>query len=218
MVGLWLFWANVSAQNVEGDRYKSPKGINYLVTIPVNYDDEDEHPLILFLHGGDRSNVKHHPSKYAAKAGLDFPFVVAAPHCSSGCGWASADIDKILEAIVANYKIDRERIYVTGYSMGGAGTWSTLARFPSWFAAGAPIAGSGNARDICKAKKVAIRAYHATDDSIIPYSGSKRMIDALKECNANAELKTYSEGDHWIWPQVFQSKDFYQWLLAQTRN
>lgn len=208
------------AQTNLGKEYTSKtEKIPYLVATPDNYQTEGTavYPVLLFLHGGDRSNTKHHPLKYAKKAGIDFPFITIAPHCTSGCNWANVNFDKLLEEIAANYKIDKDRIYVTGYSMGGYGTWSAIANFPDLFAAAAPICGGGNEGSICKAKGLAIKAFHGDKDRVIPHSASVKLVNALKKCKANAELVTIEGGDHGIWPKLFQDPKFYDWFLTQKR-
>ena len=207
------------AQSDFGTRKKlSQTGLEYLITLPEGYaQDGDKVPVILFLHGGDRSNTKHHPSRYAKRAGITFPFLVVAPHCSYGCVWSKVDFDALLSQVLRDYNIDRSRIYVTGYSMGGYGTWSTISRFPQWFAAASPIAGGGNPKTICQAKSVTIRAYHGNQDSVTPYAQSKKLIDKLAQCEADATLQTLNGEDHWIWPQIFSDEKFYSWLLSHSQ-
>ncbi len=189
--------------------------IPYLVSTPENYSEDKDalHPTILFLHGGDRSNTRHHPKKYAKKAGIDFPFIVIAPHCTSGCSWGRVDFASLLDEVGKEYRIDKSRVYITGYSMGGYGTWSAISRFPDLFAAAAPLAGGGNEKTICKANKLPIRAYHGDKDNVIPHSESVKLVSALKKCDGNAELTTIEGGNHGIWMAIFQDAKFFEWLL-----
>lgn len=217
-----LYFTNslVLAQVDLGEAYQlKGSNLNYLVSTPDGYEANgtSTYPMILFLHGGDRSNTKHHPKKYAEQAGLKFPFIVVAPHCSSGCNWASVDYDALVSEVLQGFKVDQERIYITGYSMGGYGTWSALTKSPNWFAAAAPIAGGGNANTICNAKEISIRAYHGDKDNVISHSRSKELIDKLKSCDANAELFTIPGGGHGIWPRLFQDQRFYDWLLSHSK-
>jgi len=192
--------------------------IPYLISLPSDYKNNPgkRHPLILFLHGGDGSNTKHHPKKYAMTEGINFPFVVIAPSCNSGCSWQSVNFGKLISEVTDKYNIDKKNIYVMGYSMGGYGTWSAIVRFPELFAAATPICGSGDATKICVAKDMAIKAFHAKDDNVIPFSGSKKMIDALEKCGGNATLKIATTGGHGIWPYIFSDPEFYQWLLSKS--
>ncbi|MEQ9425353.1 MAG: dienelactone hydrolase family protein [Cyclobacteriaceae bacterium] len=95
--------------------------------------------------------------------------------------------------------------------------WSALSRFPDLFAAAAPIAGGGNAKDVCKAKNVAIRAYHGDSDNVISHGKSAEMIEALKACGAKAELITYKGVNHGSWPITYRDPEFYQWLLSNSK-
>lgn len=214
-----LFSSQLQAQTDLGEnKVLDSQELNYRVALPEGYTKEGKgSSLILFLHGGDGSNTKHHPKKYAEQAGLDFPFMVVAPHCTRGCSWSTVDYDALLSEVLREYNVDKTRIYVTGYSMGGYGTWSAISKSPDWFAAAAPIAGGGNTQTICNASGIAIRAYHGNNDSVTPYSGSQKLISKLKDCGAQAELITIQNGDHWIWPDLFKDPTFYDWLLAQSR-
>ena len=102
--------------------------------------------------------------------------------------------------------------------MGSYGTWRALTKFPELFAAAAPICGGGDASKICAAKDVAVKAFHAKDDNVTPYSKSVSMIKALNECGGDAELKTAESGGHGIWPYIYVDSDFYGWLLTHSRR
>lgn len=207
------------SQELNGEtKVLASQNLQYRVDKPDGYEQNGPSvPLLLFLHGGDRSNTKHHPKKYAQKANLNFPFMVVAPQRSTG-SWGSVDFDALLSEVLQDYNVDRNRIYITGYSFGGYGTWSAITQYPDWFAAAAPIAGGGNERKICQAKDVAIRAYHGTSDRVTPYSGSKKLIETLKGCKATAELISMEGEDHWIWPKVFSDQSFYDWLLKHSKD
>ncbi|MEN8373985.1 MAG: dienelactone hydrolase family protein [Gemmatimonadota bacterium] len=200
-------------------RRVAPDGTAYLVNLPESYDAADlPVPVILFLHGGDRSNTRNHPLRFARAAGLNIEFIVIAPHCAPGCRWEAVDFDALLEQVSEEFRVDGSRVYLTGYSMGGYGSWDLLGRSPGWFAAAAPIAGGGDPRAICAARGVAIRAYHGDRDDVIPHSRSAQMVDALKACDGDAELITYEGVDHGSWPITFRDPDFYSWLLEHRRS
>jgi len=193
---------------------ESTAGLPYSVTVPRGYSaDGPASPLLLFLHGGDRSNTRHHPAKYAAQSNIDFPFLVLAPHCTGSCSWRTTDFDALLSQVAADYNVDRSRVYLTGYSMGGNGSWDLLSRSPQWFAAAAPIAGWGDAAAICAASEVPVRAYHSDDDTVIDYARSVEMVSALSACPGEAELITLHGVDHASWIPAFNDPEFYAWLL-----
>ncbi len=198
---------------------ESSDGLPYTVTLPQGYSAEgDASPLLLFLHGGDRSNTRHHPAKYAAQSDIDFPFVVLAPHCTGSCSWRTTDFDELLGQVMGDHNVDRSRVYLTGYSMGGNGSWNLLSRSPQWFAAAAPIAGWGDAGAICAASEVPVRAYHSDDDSVIDYERSVEMVSALEACPGEAELITLHGVDHASWIPTFNDPEFYAWLLEHERS
>lgn len=212
---LLAFEAN--AQSIEDATEMKHENILYLVSKPKNYSDDIKHPTIIFLHGGDRSNTKHHPSKYAAKAGFNFPFIVIAPSCTGGCSWSNVDLAGILQHASKEVSIDPTRIYLTGYSMGGAGTWANMKKITHLLAAAAPLApAGGTTKDLCTVKILPIRVYHGTADS--GYRNSKNMVSALRECGAkNVELVSLEGEGHGIWPSIFSDPSFYDWMLAHRK-
>jgi len=208
------------AQTDLGESYTSPsQKISYLVSVPESYSKENEqtYSTILFLHGGDRSNINHHPKKYAEEEGIEFPFITVAPLCPEGCSWSKIDFDALLNEVSANYRLDKNRIYLTGYSMGGYGAWYALSTYPNWFAAAIPIAGGGKTETVCNAKNIPIKVFHGDKDDIIPYSESVNLVTALKKCNADVELVTINTKSHWIWPNIYRDPEFYSWLLAHKK-
>ena len=122
--------------------------LNYLLYLPKDYESKKAWPLVLFLHGaGERGDnldmVKQHgPPKLVAQ-GKEFPFVLISPQCPEGHWWEPFELSALLDEIVEKQKIDKDRVYVTGLSMGGFGTWSLAAHSPKRFAAIVPICGGG---------------------------------------------------------------------------
>ncbi|GAA4276693.1 carboxylesterase family protein [Aquimarina mytili] len=206
------------AQDLKNAIQRNYKNIPFIITTPDDYIKNKKYPTILFLHGGDRSNTKHHPSKYASKAGLEFPFIVIAPSCISGCSWSNVDLKGILNQAKDEVSIDPNRIYLVGYSMGGAGTWANLKKMSTSLAAATPLAPAGGSTSgLCDVKNLAIRVYHGTAD--YGYTNSKKMIKTLQDCGANsAELISLEGEGHGIWPSILSDASFYEWLLSQSRN
>lgn len=213
-----LFTLTTYAQDPKNATHKNHNGIPFIVTTPDDYSNDQVYPTIIFLHGGDRSNTKHHPAKYASKAGLNFPFIVIAPSCTSGCSWSKVDLEGMLQLSSEEFSIDLNRIYLTGYSMGGAGTWTNLKKIAPLLAAAAPLApAGGSTSDLCKAKDLPIRVYHGTADH--GYENSKNMVKKLKECGSQtAELMPLEGAGHGIWPAIFSDESFYSWLLDHSKS
>ncbi len=198
--------------------HESAEGLPYRVTVPDGSESGALPPLLLFLHGGDRSNTRHHPARYAQAEGIKpFPFLVVAPHCRAGCSWPTVDFVAPLEEVAATYPFDRTRVYLTGYSMGGYGAWDLVSRNPELFAAAAPIAGGGDASAVCAARRVPIRAYHGDRDTVIPHSSSVAMVEALEACGGVVDLVTLPGVDHGSWVPTFKDPAFYAWLLSHRR-
>ncbi|MEO9802780.1 MAG: hypothetical protein ABJF04_06015 [Reichenbachiella sp.] len=206
-----------SAQEIDRAVAKKFKDIPYLLSTPENYTADQIYPTIIFLHGGDRSNTKHHPSKYAKRAEIDFPFIVIAPSCTGGCSWSSVDLEGLFKQASADVSIDPSRVYLTGYSMGGAGTWANLKKIHHLLAAAAPLApAGGNTSNLCVAKDLPIRVYHGTAD--YGYKNSQKMVKALNDCGASqVELVPLEGKGHGIWPGIFSDQTFYDWLLSKKK-
>ena len=206
------------AQEIMNSTNEKFKNLPYILSTPDGYDQKEAHPTIIFLHGGDGSNTRHHPTKYAAKAGLEFSFIVIAPSCTGGCSWSSVDLEGVLKQAAQKVSIDPKRVYLFGYSMGGAGTWANLKKINHLLAAASPLApAGGSTSDLCKVKDLPIRVYHGTAD--YGYDRSQNMVKKLKECGSeNAELISIEDEGHGIWPAIFSRQDFYDWLLAQSRS
>ncbi|MEM8946403.1 MAG: dienelactone hydrolase family protein, partial [Planctomycetota bacterium] len=157
--------------------------LNYLLSLPADYDQQPSHALLLFLHGaGERGDDQldrlkvHGPPKLIAR-GRRFPCVVVSPQCPLNSWWDAGALSGLLDHIEQNYKIDPKRIYVTGLSMGGYGTWALAMREPDRFAAIAPICGGGNTRAAKYLGKISapIWAFHGAKDTVIPLSELRDM-------------------------------------------
>ncbi len=149
--------------------------LEYLLHLPADYDpDGDGHPLILFLHGaGERGDdvqkVKVHGIPKIAEAQDDFPFIAVSPQCP-GQSWWTGEVEA-LEALLADvidtHNVDESRIYLTGLSMGGFGSWALAIRNPDLFAAVAPVCGGGKPEKVAAIKHVPVWNFHGADDSVV---------------------------------------------------
>ncbi len=200
---------------------------NYLLSLPEDYYEKAKHPLMLFLHGaGERGDnqldlVKiHGPPKMIAR-GKRFPCVVVSPQCPPNQWWDAAELSALLDHIEANYKIDKQRIYVTGLSMGGYGTWSLAMREPNRFAAIAPICGGGNtwAVDYLGEISAAIWAFHGAKDAVIPVSELHAMRAAQLEKGVEMKVTIYPEAEHDSWTKAYEANDeLFTWLFSHSRE
>ncbi|WP_146599638.1 carboxylesterase family protein [Novipirellula aureliae] len=207
--------------------------LDYLLFLPKDYDAEraDGWPMILFLHGaGERGNdlerVKVHGPPKQVESDPDFPFVLVSPQCPKNETWDVAELNGLLDEILSKHNIDTDRIYLTGLSMGGFGTWSLGISNPERFAAIAPICGGGERLSVVLAagsrkdalKKLPVWAFHGGKDPVVPLAESESMIDAMKRVGAeDVKLTIYPEAGHDSWTKTYKDPEFYSWLLQQKR-
>ena len=195
----------------------------YLLALPEGYDTGTQRwPLILFLHGAGESGkvlakVKvHGPPKMIEEKTREFPCIVVSPQ-SSGRGWNPDYLGALLDSICETYRVDPERIYLTGLSMGGYGTWMLAAAQPDRFAAIVPICGGGNPDDAENLKGLPIWVFHGAQDKIVKLENSEKMVDALKAVGSDVKFTVYPEAGHDSWTETYANPELYTWLFAQKR-
>ncbi len=211
--------------------------LDYLLYLPPDYgkDADKKWPLIVFLHGsGESANVKngdvnavkvHGPPKLLA-AGTDLKlkdFIVVSPQCPSNrVGWQTYMLNPFLDQILKDYQVDQDRVYLTGLSMGGYGTWAWAMQNPQRFAAIAPMSGGGdsNPRHVNRAlKNMPIWNFHGEADPTVPISESEAMIDAVKKAgNTDVKFTRYPNVGHDCWSQAYGNPDLYDWFLQHKRQ
>lgn len=198
----------------------------YLLFMPEDYgEQEKDWPLMLFLHGAgergsDLQKVKvHGPPKIVEKQ-KDFPFIVVSPQCPEGDWWdEKLDVlTHLLDDIVARYDVDTNRIYLTGLSMGGYGTWALASKYPDRFAAIAPICGGGKRFMAYRLKDVPVWAFHGAKDSVVPLEESEEMVEAINARGGNAKLTIYPDAGHDSWTKSYDNQELYDWLLEHRRG
>jgi dienelactone hydrolase len=212
----------VEAQQTH-ERYIRP--VNYLLSLPEGYlqDTLKKWPLLLFLHGsGERGNdlekVKTHGPPKLIEQGKKFPFIVVSPQATSQeHGWSTADLYALLQNCKQQYRVDPDRVYLTGLSMGGFGTWSLAIEHPEEFAAIVPICGGGDTTDVWKLRHTAVWCFHGAKDKNVPLAFSQNMISALQAYNPAAKLTIYPDAEHDSWTETYNNDSLYQWLLMQKK-
>jgi predicted peptidase len=227
-----------SAQNQMAKQAKFKRtqsfSINYLLFLPQDYEAKSgkRWPLILFLHGagergtniwkvathGPPKNVKEHP---------DFPFIVVSPQCPDGQHWSNEILLGLLEQTMREYAVDPKRVYLTGLSMGGFGTWDLGLTYPEKFAAIVPICGGGqmitvalSSREKTQAlKTLGVWAFHGAKDPVVPVEESQRMVDGLKRVGVkDVTFTIYPDAGHNSWTEAYNDPQLYEWLLKHERN
>ena len=197
--------------------------LNYLLFLPKGYEEGDKKwPLMLFLHGAgesgdDLNKVKIHGPPKIVETKSDFPFILVSPQ-SPGRGWNPDTLKALLDDIMATYRVDRDRVYLTGLSMGGYGTWTLATAHPDYFAAIAPICGGGNPSDAKKLKDLPIWVFHGAKDEAVPLRRSEEMVNALKDLGADVKFTVYPEAGHDSWTETYNNPELYQWMLSHKRG
>jgi predicted peptidase len=196
---------------------------DYLLYLPKDYSQKDSWPLLLFLHGaGERGDnlerVKVHGPPKLIAAGKDFPFIVVSPQCPSNRWWQPHELSGLLDEIVEKCHVDQDRIYVTGLSMGGYGTWSLAGFAPDRFAALVPICGGGDVSAVRRFARIPVWVFHGAKDPVVPLSASENMVEALKKAKGDVKFTVYPEAGHDSWTEAYNDPQLYTWLLEQKRK
>lgn len=203
--------------------------IPYLLYLPKDYSaNGNAVPFMLFLHGRGESNgpleivAKWGPPRRLA-AGEHMKYVVVSPQCPRESFWSANEQQQRLLELLAHikktYHIDEDRIYLTGLSMGGFGTWRLASDHPEMFAAAAPICGQGDPKNGPRLTQLPIWAWHGTDDTAVPFARSVEMVEAIKAAGGTKVRFTSLEHiGHFSWQAAYQSNDLYQWFDKQRAS
>ncbi len=228
VVGLLVFPASRAVADDAGQQKPAKLGrtikvtLKYLIYLPKDYDQKESWPVLLFLHGsGERGDnldlVKKHGPPKLIGTGKQFPLIVVSPQCPNGRWWEAVELATLLDEIVEKYKVDQDRIYVTGLSMGGFGTWSLAEYQPNRFAAIVPICGGGEVYWSETLAHLPVWAFHGAKDTAVPTERSKQMVEALKKDGGNPKFTIYPDAGHDSWTQAYNTPELYEWLLQQKR-
>lgn len=179
--------------------------------------------LLIFLHGsGDRGvspwELQGCGPASLASQGSGLSCVVICPVCPKGMTWDPAWIQSLAQQAIAQYQVDADRIYLSGYSMGAHGTWESACRYPELFAAVVPIAGRGRPEEAAKLRDLPVWAFHGAKDEVIPVSASEDMLSAMREAGGTPKFTLYQERGHDICTEPFLTSELWEWLLRQRRG
>jgi pimeloyl-ACP methyl ester carboxylesterase len=189
----------------------------YWIYLPKEYEEQQKTwPLLLFLHGARQQGEKVGPPKLIEQ-GKAFPFIVAAPQCPLQ-HWEADFLDSVLNDVTKRYRIDEDRIYVTGLSMGGFGTWTLALAYPNRFAAIAPIAGGGEPEKVELIKHLPVWVFHGAKDDSVPIERAQEMVDALKKVGGNVKFTIYPEAGHDVWNGTYNNPELYEWFLKYQKE
>ena len=200
----------------------------YVLFVPHGYTGDKEFPLILFLHGaGERGDDGQLPVMQGiANGGIKFkdgekkfPFFVIFPQCKKNSNWKADGPDgmralAILAEVQKAYKIDDKRLYLTGLSMGGFGTWHTAFLHPNKFAAIAPICGGGDPKAAESIKHIPCWCFCGDKDNPKLLQGCRDMVEALKKAGGNPRYTEFPFVGHNSWDPAYVTPELYSWFLS----
>ena len=195
----------------------------YVEYLPKDYDPAKEYPLVLFLHGaGERVQDPHQAMfhgymKYVREQGKEYPFIFIAPQCIGNAYWGSytESLSAFLDYVLETYAVDRRRVYLTGLSMGGTGTWMFAMARPNTFAAIMPVCGSGIYWNVANLLKTPIYMVHGDCDTCVPISDSVEMLTSINSRGGNAKLKICYGVGHDAWNYAYTDDSLLEWMLSQ---
>lgn len=200
---------------------------SYYLYFPKTYESEPnaDFPLLLFLHGGGdaggslRDINRSGPPKLIAQ-GKEFPFLILAPQNPYKKKWWNVRaVNQLLDSVVANNRVDPERVYLTGLSRGGGAAWEMAVHYPDKFAALAVVCGMAPVPYASWLnKQMPIWVFHGEDDESIPFSESEEMVKVLKKMGYKVRFTRYPGVGHDSWVQAYQTEELYTWFVEQRRG
>lgn len=196
----------------------------YYEYLPKGFESSRPYPLMLFLHGAGERGLLEHVKRYGPlheiEEGMELPFVIVAPYCEGSKTWFDYGerLGRFLETYRKKTYVDKEKIYCTGLSMGGFGTWSFGMSHPEWFAAIAPVCGGGMAWNTETLVKTPVWTFHGDCDDTVSIEETKRMVESLKGRGGNVRFTVYPGYNHDVWTVTYRNTSFYKWLLDNSRN
>lgn len=220
----------------------TPSGIGYLEYLPQDYTkNTNKYPIVIFLHGiGERGTTSTDPAtllssvqkvanvglaKYV-KYGSQYPFIIVSPQLKSSYGtWPANYVMDVLNHVKKYLRVNEQRIYITGLSLGGFGTWTTLGAYPQVFAAAVPICSGGSAlAKACTiaAENIPLWGFHGTGDKVVSYTVTTNMINAVNACTPKpdplAKVTLFDGDGHIIWDKVYKQTNAINWMTSFTKG
>lgn len=207
----------------------------YRLFIPENYDRRKKYPLVLYLHGGGgrgNDNLKQIEGGNGYLIDLftgkdtqsKFPSFVVAPQSPMEEGWIEDDsitptrqlrlVFELIGDLQRTYSLDPDRLYVSGQSMGGFGTFAIVSEHPRLFAAAVSVCGGGDESKAARFKSTPVWAFHGEKDEAVNVERSRKMIAAIKKAGGLARYTEYAGEGHIIWARVVKEPELLPWLFG----
>lgn len=227
----------VVTHNIKDTFYDPESGntLPYRLYMPKDYDPAKKYPVLLFLHGAGETGTDN--SRQLNNINNMFEYngdIVAGAFiiCPQSAGWWNLDRDRpddmkgslgsayhLLQSIMSKYSCDRNRVYVTGLSMGGYATWDLLERCGDTFAAGVPICGGGNSYNGSAYVDIPIMIYHGTADTTVRFSASESMYNAIVAAGGKkVKLIRLGGVGHNAWDPAYADREMFTWMFAQDKS
>ena len=227
-----------------GGKYEKEK-FAYLILSPLKVEDGKDYPLLFFMHGaGERGNdvqklLPHLPTQMCREEWLEeFPCFMVIPQCRDGEQWVdqawgekkSVPIEEtptdqmamamsVLDRSLKTLPIDKTRVYLTGLSMGGYGSWELAMRRPNLFAAVAPVCGGGDETQAAILKNIPVWAAHGDSDTVVWPVRSRTMVEAIRKAGGNVKYTEYPGIGHNSWTKFYADRNgVIPWLFRQVRS
>lgn len=226
-----------AAQGFEKSSFKASSGdeIRYALLSPETVKKGQQYPLVITLHGvGGRGVNNWEPRCYAntvlstPEMRKEFPCFVVAPTTGKGETWWSTeglkgksrlpDVFDLIEELMTKWPIAKDRVYVTGQSMGGFGTFGAIAQRPDLFAAAAPVCGGYDPKKAKAFASIPIWVFHGAKDRTVPTDRSREMVKALKSAGGEPIYTEFPDASHNAWTPAYDNKKLWQWLFDQSRD
>jgi len=206
----------------------------YRLFVPTDYDPSQSYPIVLFLHGSGERGTDNRLQLTGQTAPLVFvrpenqaqwPSFMIAPQCPPGGGWDHFGSEEpstwmrltleVLDGLQQEFSIDPSRLYITGLSMGGFGTWDAITRYPGYFAGAVPIAGGGDTSVAYRAADTPIWAFHGGADTTVPPQLERAMIAAVMDAGGDPLYTEYPGVGHvGSWNMAYAEPDLLPWLYS----
>ena len=224
--------------------FTTPQGVlPYRMYVPDSIGPDEKLPLVLFLHGaGERGDDNESQLTNGVRHLMNdsirqqYRCIILAPQCPLSARWVEVDWSMpshkmparisvplnqtfaLMDSLIMLLPVDTMRIYVTGLSMGGFGTWDALARRPGLFAAAMPVCGGGDESTACLMENVPIKAFHGKLDHLVIPARTTNMVNAVNQCGGKADCILFPKLGHLCWEQVYSNVENIHWLFLQKRQ
>jgi poly(3-hydroxybutyrate) depolymerase len=220
----WVLMEGQHKQTFSGAVQRPIDG-QFLLYLPHGFAQHpaEKHPLLIYLHGSGEAGIdiddlkKHAPPKFLDDR-ADFPFIVVSPQAPyPPRGFDPEELSVLLDQLLQRLPIDKERIYLTGFSMGAYGTYRWASLHPETFAAIAPVSGAARPQDACSLRSVPIWAFHGAKDESVKVEDDEAGVNAIKECGGDIKITVYPDVGHSS-DAAYADLQLYQWFLKHRRS